>query len=112
VADAFSLAQCGAPVISPVTIAFADHDIERVIALLLRAGVAGVWICNDNDVTHDKKTGRERRPGFEGAKKMAAALWMAGIDVRVATLPKPEGVAKIDLNEWSAARLKELSHVV
>ncbi len=112
VADAASLAQLDVPVISPVTIAFSDHDIERVIQLLLRAGVAGVWICNDNDVTTDKKTGRERKPGLEGAKKMAAALWMAGIDVRVVTLPKPEGVRKIDLNEWVAAQLKELADVV
>jgi hypothetical protein len=112
VADAFSLAQHGILVISPVTIAFSDHDIERVIALLLRAGVAGVRICNDNDVTIDKKTGKERRPGLEGAKKIASALWTAGIDVRVVTLPKPEGVAKIDLNEWIVAQQRELADVV
>jgi hypothetical protein len=57
---------------------------------------------NDNDVLPNG-----RRPGYEGAMRTAKALSQAGIDVRIAWLPKPEGVAKIDVNEYVGAILEE-----
>lgn len=102
VTDAGILAMLGFPVISPVTVAFRLQDVERVIALLRRAHCKRVAILNDNDVTADG-----RRPGLEGAKRMAGALWKAGFEVTVGRLPKPEGVDKVDVNELVTRALQE-----
>lgn len=108
VTDAGTLALLGFRVISPVTITFRDQDADRVIALIKRHRVRRVVILNDNDTTPDKlHPGKERHPGLEGAKKMALALWRAGIAVHVGRLPRPEGVTKIDVNEIGAKALRE-----
>jgi DNA primase len=102
VTDAGMLAQAGFPVISPVTVAFRNEDVERVLALIKRYRIAKVVILNDNDTTPDGK-----HPGLDGAKRMAKALWAAGVDVRIARLPRPEGATKIDVNEIGAAAIRE-----
>lgn len=106
ITDAAMLAMIGIPVISPVTVAFAQHDVEHVLALLKKAQPKRVVICNDNDTTVDKRTGATRHPGWEGAKKMALTLHRANYDVHVVTLPRAEGASKIDVNEYGTAIIR------
>jgi len=106
ITDAMILAMLGLFVISPVTIAFANHDIEHVVDLLKRVQPKRVILCNDNDVNIDRRTGQERRPGLEGAKKMASTLWSIGYRAQIAQLPRPEGVTKIDVNEYVREAMK------
>src|SRR5262249_38979699 len=80
-------------VISPVTVRFREKDLPKLLRLTERAG--RIVVCNDADVLADG-----RRPGEEGALATAAALHAAGRDVRIATLPRPEGAAKVDLCEY------------
>ena len=94
VTDAASLAMLGFPVVSPVTVSYRNKDVERVTALFKKHRIRRIVILNDNDTTPDNK-----HPGLEGARKMAAGLWAAGFDVRIARLPRPEGADKIDVNE-------------
>jgi hypothetical protein len=94
VTDAASLAMLGFPVVSPVTVAYRNRDVERVTALFKHHRIRRIVILNDNDTTPDNK-----HPGLDGARKMAAGLWAAGFDVRIARLPRPEGASKIDVNE-------------
>lgn len=101
VTDAMMLDQLGFPVISPVTVRYRNADVENVRALLKQSGIAKLVILNDADTTPDGK-----HPGLEGAKTMAADLWSVGIQVHVGRLPKPDGVAKIDVNEIGAAAMK------
>jgi hypothetical protein len=94
VTDAASLAMLGFPVVSPVTISYRNRDVERVTALFKHHRIRRIVILNDNDTTPDNK-----HPGLDGARKMAAGLFTAGFDVRIARLPRPEGATKIDVNE-------------
>lgn len=98
--DAQMLAQLGFAVISPITVTFRKSDVEVMRALLKSKKVSRVVILNDADVLPDG-----RRPGLEGAKTTAAAL-MDVVDVRIGILPKPDGVAKVDVNELGAAAMK------
>ena len=108
ITDALLLAQLGLFVISPVTVAFSNDDVITIRGLLKRAGVKTVRIVNDNDETVDKRTGKLRRPGLEGAYKIASALWADGIDVEIVILPKAEETAKVDVNEWCGAQYDDL----
>ena len=99
VTDAAMLRQLGYNVLSPVTVRFRSQDIEKISAVLRASGVKEVVILNDADEILDERTGELRYPGLDGAKAMAAELWKAKIQVRIGRLPKPEGVAKIDVNE-------------
>lgn len=85
--------QAGIPCISPVTTKFRNKDIERLVRLTKRAGQ--VIICNDSE---------ESGAGEEGALITAATLHAVGRDVRIATLPRPEGKEKIDVNELVATQ--------
>lgn len=102
ITDALILKQIGFYVMSPVTISISDKQIARTIEYARRA--RSVVIINDNDVN-----ARGERPGWEGAKRMLKIMWEAKIPVRVGTLPKPEGVSKIDVNEYVAARLRAVT---
>ncbi len=104
--DAMALAMLGRAVISPVTVAFAQHDIDHVLALLKRTKPARVLIANDNDVIVDVRSGKTRSPGLEGAEKMAETLWAYGHQAYIVRLPRPEGVTKIDVNELVATTLR------
>lgn len=100
--DAQMLAQLGFAVISPITVQFKKGDIELVRSICRAHKIQRVTILNDADVLEDG-----RQPGLEGAKKMAEALSDI-VDVRIGRLPKPEGVAKVDVNELGAAKLREV----
>lgn len=99
VTDAISAWQRKYPVISPVTVRFKKSDIERLIPVT--AHWKRVYIVNDNEAPRlDERTGRMIRPGLDGAKDTALALYRSGRDARIVLLPREEGAEKIDLNEY------------
>jgi DNA primase catalytic core len=95
VMDCVAALQAGVAAISPVTIAASDAQRERLIWLTRNA--ARAVIVNDEE---DPKPGRPHGAGLTGAFKMGAWLNEAGRDVRLARLPRPEGVEKLDLADW------------
>lgn len=96
--DAQILAQLGFHPLSPVTTSFSNKDTDHVVRLA--RGVKEVVILNDADILDD---GTE--PGKKGALRMAGKLWAANLHVRIGRLPKPDGVAKTDVNEIAALAL-------
>ncbi|MDJ0766776.1 MAG: CHC2 zinc finger domain-containing protein [Myxococcota bacterium] len=93
VTDCISAMQCGITTISPATTAFRKDDISRLVRLL--KNVDQVIICNDSE---------ESNVGEKGALKTAQALYNAGVAVRIATIPRPAGKDKIDVNELVATQ--------
>ena len=89
VTDCISAMQEGIACISPATVRFRKRDIPKLVQLSRRA--KKVLICNDAE---------QSGTGEAGARETAAALHREGIDVRIATLPRPDGVDKIDVNEF------------
>jgi len=99
VTDAGSALMHGFCCISPVTVRFRDQDHDKLIDLTKDFEL--VAIINDAEEPKiDPRTGRVSQPGLEGALKTAAALYRAGRNVKIVQLPKPDGAAKIDLNEY------------
>ncbi|PID38734.1 MAG: hypothetical protein CSB49_04010 [Proteobacteria bacterium] len=92
ITDAISARQAGIPCISPVTTRFRKQDTAKLLKLTRAA--ARVVICNDAE---------ESGAGAAGALETASALHVAGRDVRIAVLPRPEGLDKIDVNEFLKA---------
>ncbi len=76
ITDAMSAIASGFACVSPVTIAFRDADIERIVEA--STGFRRVVIFNDLE----EKSGA----GTKGALKTAAALFKAGVDVRIVDL--------------------------
>ncbi len=89
VTDCISAMQADIPCISPVTTRFRKQDVPKLLELTKNA--KRVTICNDSEVSG---------AGAEGALETATALFEQGRDVRIATLPRPEGVEKVDVNEY------------
>jgi DNA primase catalytic core len=89
VTDCIIANQHGFPCISPVTVRFRDADHPKLLELTKRATT--IYIVNDNE---DNEAGRK------GAVATAEALWKAGKTARFVELPRPEGVDKIDLNDF------------
>lgn len=93
VTDCISAMQAGIPCISPVTTRFPERDVPKLLALTRTA--KRIIVCNDAE---------ESGAGEAGALVTAAALHRDGRDVRIAVLPRPKGVEKIDINEFLKAR--------
>jgi len=89
ISDCISACQAEYTCISPVTTSFRDKDIPSLLQLTKHA--ERVIICNDNE---------ENRSGEKGALKTAHELHAAGRDVRIAELPRPAGVEKVDINDY------------
>ena len=87
--DALLAKQAGFGVISPVTTKFAKRDIEELCKLAKHWNT--VYIINDNEASGE---------GEKGAIQTAERLFSDGQDVRLVTLPLPEGVDKIDLADF------------
>ena len=86
IADAMKAEQHGIPVVSPVTVRLKRADFEAYIDLFRRK--ERIYIINDNEESHR---------GEDGAMDIAEMLEAHGCNVRVAIIPRPEGVDKIDL---------------
>lgn len=89
VADCIAMLQAGFPCISPVTVQFREKDNPKLISLAKRLN--RVYICNDNEAN---------KAGLKGALNTSEALEGAGIETRLITLPKPEGIDKIDIADY------------
>ncbi len=96
VTDCISAAQAGIACISPVTTRFRKQDVPKLVRLTRWA--KRVVICNDAEASG---------AGAAGAQETAAALHAEGRDVRIAELPRPDGVEKIDVNEFLKANPPE-----
>ena len=99
--DWVSAVDHGFAAISPVTTNFREHDFEKLV--YETAGAGAVYIINDNE---------ENQAGLTGALKTGKYLTGQRRKVFLVELPRPEGVSKIDLNEYlrdhTADDLREL----
>lgn len=90
IADALSVIQAAMPCISPVTTSFKRQRIEEAAEYCKAA--SSVYIINDNEASG---------AGLDGAVRTALALQTHGISrVYIGTIPRSEGVEKIDLNDY------------
>jgi DNA primase catalytic core len=89
IADALAALQAGIPCISPVTVSFGEADWPRLVTLT--KSVQRTVIVNDNE---------ENRAGEKGALKTAAHLFKNQRNARIGTLPRPEGVEKVDIADY------------
>lgn len=96
VADCISMLQAGFPCISPVTVQFREKDNPKLISLTNRLN--RVYICNDNEAN---------KAGLKGALNTAEALESTGIEARLITLPKPDGIDKIDIADYMKEHSRE-----
>lgn len=88
VTDCIAAMQYGIPCISPVTVRFRKQDAQRLIDMTEH--VKRIIICNDSE---------ESGAGEKGALQTAELLHSAGRNVYLATIPRPAGKEKIDINE-------------
>lgn len=95
VTDCIAAMQAGIPTISPVTVNFRKEDAPKLLRLSTK--FKKIVICNDNE---EAQNGGEKSAGEKGAENTATALMAAGRDVRIAVLPRAEGVAKVDVNSF------------
>ena len=94
IADAISLHYTtGKNVISPGTTTFKKHDIDKIVSIAKRYNRA--IIVNDNE---------ENRQGEKGALSTYRALREAEINALMIELPRPDGVDKVDVNDFFKTR--------
>ena len=89
IVDAILAHQHGFAVLSPITTQFSNRDIERMVELTKHAET--VAIINDSE---------ESGAGLKGALKTAEALFFAGRDARIVSLPRPPKRDKYDLADF------------
>jgi DNA primase catalytic core len=89
VVDCIHLLQAGYSCISPVTEEFKEDDFPKLEKLAKQWKTD--YIANDNE---------ESGIGEQGAVKTAQYLFKQGLDVRIATVPRPEGVKKVDVADF------------
>jgi len=79
----------GYAAISPVTTSFRGQDIEKLERLTRHA--KAIYIINDNE---------KNEAGLKGALKTGKYLTEKGRNVFIVMLPRPDGVDKVDLNDY------------
>lgn len=99
ITDCLSAVQAGIACVSPATTRFRRHDHDKLLALTGKVG--RVVICNDSEANG---------AGEAGAIETASVLFRGGRDVRIATLPRPAGIEKVDVNEFMAREGAEALH--
>ena len=93
ITDCLAVLQAGRPCISPVTTRFKREQAPEVAELVRRSG-GPVYILNDNE---------ESGEGGKGAANIAYNLISQALDgarVFIGSPPRPEGVEKVDLNDF------------
>lgn len=93
ITDCISARQAGYTCISPGTARFRHKDHDKLLQCVGR--VTRTVICNDAE---------DSGAGDSGAEEIARVLFGGGRDVRIARLPRAEGVEKLDLNEFVRTR--------
>lgn len=101
VPDCISAWQCGVASVSPGTTSLRSQDLPRLLELTRQT--KRIIICNDSEASG---------AGDRSALAIAAHLWAEGREVCIASIPRPEGVDKIDLNELVTAQGAEGLHAV
>lgn len=90
IADSLSVLQYPMASISPVTTSFKKQRIDEAAEYCRKA--SAVYLINDNEVSG---------AGLQGATRTALALQTHGISrIYIGTIPRPEGVGKVDLNDY------------
>jgi hypothetical protein len=89
IADAIAVIQAGFACASPVTIKFTHEDRNKIIKLVRR--FERVYVCMDNE---------ENKEGEKGALETARHLFNNGVNAYVVTLPRPDGIDKVDLADY------------
>lgn len=89
VVDCIHLLQAGYSCISPVTEEFKAGDFPKLTKLSKQWKT--VYIANDNE---------ESGIGEQGAVKTAQYLFEQGLNVRIATVPRPENIKKVDVADF------------
>ncbi|MCB9797938.1 MAG: DNA primase, partial [Alphaproteobacteria bacterium] len=87
--DCVAASQAGHACVAASSTRFSGAAMERLLGLV--AKVQRVILVNDAE---------ESGAGLKGAMATAAELHAAGVDVWVLELPRPEGVAKVDLCDF------------
>jgi len=99
--DWISAVDHGFPAVSPVTVRFREEDWEKLGRITRHA--KAIYLINDNE---------DSEAGYKGAISTGLYLSKLGRTVYLVMLPRPEGIPKIDLNEYflnhTAADLKQL----
>ena len=96
VTDCLLMLQAGYPTISPATTRLSNESIPHLNHL--SRNVKTIYLCPDNE---------KNQAGIKGAMDTAERLEQAGKSVFIMTLPRPEGVEKIDANEFLRNHGKE-----
>lgn len=88
--DVLIARQIGFPVtLSPITTSPSNAQLQRIVKWA--RGWKEIVVLNDNEAN---------RAGAKGAIRVGKALWKEGVLVRIATLPRAEGLTKVDVNEY------------
>ena len=94
--DCMVMVEAGYDCVAPVTTSVRSEDIPMLIEAVSR--YKEVILATDTDVKPDG-----RRPGLEGALRMAPELMKAGKRVRLLVFPLPPGETKVDPASWARA---------
>jgi DNA primase len=92
--DCMTMVEHGYDCVAPVTTSVRVEDIPVLVESV--AKYEEVVLATDTDVTPDG-----RRPGLEGALRMAPALLRGGRRVRLLVLPLAKGQTKMDPAAWA-----------
>ena len=87
--DWYSAIDKGFKAISPGTTGFRTRDLEKLVKLT--ANAKAIYIINDNE---------KNNAGYEGAIRTANELTSNGRLVYIVKLPRPDGIDKVDLNDY------------
>ena len=94
--DCMAFVQAGYDCVAPVATSIRSEDVPMLIEACSR--YREVVLATDTDVKPDG-----RRPGLEGALRMAPELLKAGKRVRMLVFPLPPGEVKVDPASWTLA---------
>jgi DNA primase len=92
--DCMAVVEAGYDCVAPVATSIRTEDVPMLIDACSR--YREVILATDTDVKPDG-----RRPGLEGALRMAPELLKAGKRVRLLVFPLPPGEVKVDPASWS-----------
>jgi hypothetical protein len=91
--DCMAFVQAGYDCVAPVATSIRSEDVPMLLEACAR--YREVVLATDTDVKPDG-----RRPGLEGALRMAPDLLRAGKRVRLLVFPLPAGESKVDPASW------------
>jgi DNA primase len=92
--DCMAMVEAGYDCVAPVTTSIRNEDVPMLLEAVSR--YKEVILATDTDVKPDG-----RRPGLEGALRMAPELLKTGKHVRMLVFPLPPGESKVDPASWA-----------